>query len=89
MIKRNKRGQLQISFGMIFSIILIIAFIAVFIYVITIFMGWKKCASTGLFKEDLQSTVNNAWQSDQYQDVFPKSQSIVPSGITQICFIDQ
>ena len=50
-----KRGQLQISFGMIFSIIIIIAFVAVFIYAITIFMGWKRCAETGLFKEDLQS----------------------------------
>ena len=53
----KKRGQLQISFGMIFSIILIIAFVALAVYVIMIFLDTGKCANTGLFKNDLQQEI--------------------------------
>lgn len=77
------RGQLQISFGMIFSIILIIAFVGVAIYAITTFLSIGKCGQIGLYYNDLQDEVNKAWQSEISRSVFKSS---VPGGIEQVCF---
>lgn len=82
---KSKRSQLQISFGMIFSVILIIVFIAVAIYAIIMFLGIKCTADTGLFKQDLQDEVNRAWSGDESSFVF---NSTLPSGIEKICFIN-
>jgi eight-cysteine-cluster-containing protein len=83
-MKRGKRGQLQISFGMIFSIILIIAFVAVAIYAIIMFLNLKKCSDLGSFKDDLQGEIDRAYSSDESNFVFNSSLS---SGI-RVCFID-
>jgi len=84
-IAKSKRSQLQISFGMIFSIILIIAFVAVAIYAITIFLKVKTCSETGLFKNDLQEEINRAWNSDETSSVFKES---LNTDIEQVCFIN-
>ena len=84
-ILNSKRSQLQISFGMIFSIILIIAFIAVAFYVIKVFLGFKKCTETGLFKQDLQETIERAWSNQEYEDVFSSN---LPASLTHVCFVD-
>ncbi len=81
----RKRGQLQISFGMIFSIILIIAFIAVAFYAIKLFLGWQKCAETGLFKQDLQDTIDTAWSHQEYEDTLTLN---LPTSLTHVCFVD-
>jgi len=81
----QKRGDIQVSFSMIFSIILIIAFIAVVIYAITIIYGWSKCANTGIFKQDLQGKIDNVWNLDESSSEFKES---LPSGIEQVCFIN-
>jgi len=81
----KKRGQLQISFGMIFSIILIVAFIAVAIYAIIVFINMKKCSEIGLFKQDLQEEINRAWNSEESSLTFKGN---LPSGIQQVCLID-
>lgn len=56
-----KRGQIQVSFGMIFSIILMVAFIATAIYIIYIFLGMQKNVETGMFIRDLQSGIREVW----------------------------
>ena len=79
----EERGQLQITFSMMFSIILIIAFVGVAIYAITTFLSIGKCGQIGLYYNDLQGEVDKAWQSEISRSVFESS---VPSGIEQVCF---
>ena len=79
----DKRGQIQLSFGMIFSIIIIIATAAVGFYVITYFLNLSSCTKVGLFWNSLNEEVDKAWNSDIAQTVFKKE---VPSGITHVCF---
>lgn len=83
--KRGKKGQIEISFGMIFSIILIIAFIVVAVYAIILFMKTKDCTEIGLFKNDLQEAVNSAWNGE-YTDTSLKRS--LPEGIDFVCIVD-
>lgn len=80
-----KQGQLDISFGMIFSILLIIAFIAFAVYGIVMFLSLQKCASTGLFKNELQTEIDRAWNSEETS--FSKEIAL-PSQIKKICFVN-
>lgn len=80
----GKRGQVQMSFGMIFSIIVIIAIVAIASYVIINFLRLGKCTEIGLFYDELKREVNKAWQSTIYRDVFNKGK--LPSGIEYVCF---
>ena len=79
----KKRGQFDISFGMIFSIIIIIAIIAVAFYVIKSFFFVSECTKVGLFYDDLKTHINKAWQSTIHEDIFT---STLPSGIELVCF---
>lgn len=85
MKKRGKKGAIQISFGMLFSIILIVAFIAVAIYVIIIFLDLRGCAETGIFRGDLQDEIDKAWQGDETSVVFDGELS---QKIEKVCFVD-
>lgn len=79
----NKRGQIQISFGMIFSIIIIIATVAVAFYAITYFLDLSKCQQNGLFWTSLQNEIDKAWNSDLTQEIYKAD---LTSGITRVCF---
>ncbi len=79
----NKRGQFNISFSMIFSIIIIIAIVGVAFYVISGFLSTSKCAEIGLFYDDLKTYMEKAWQSTIHQDTFT---STLPEGIESVCF---
>ena len=79
----DKKGQIDISFGMIFSIIIIIATVAIGFYVITYFLNLSSCTKVGLFWNSLNEEVDKAWNSDIAQTVYTKD---VPSGITHVCF---
>ena len=81
--KRGKKGQIEMSFGMIFSIILIIAIIAVAFYVINFFLGISNCGEVGSFYKDLQDRVDKAYSGGITQDTF---ESGVPNGIEYVCF---
>ena len=86
MVTKNcKRGQIQISFGMIFSIVLIIIFFAFAFYAIRIFFGIGDSAEIGKFVNDLQSDVNRIWRSTEssYEEKY-----FLPSEINKICFAD-
>lgn len=85
MIKRGKRGQqlMSMPFEIIFSIILIVAFIVVAFIAINHFLSLGKCAGVGQFYEDFQAKINSAYSS-QMSD-FNYSLSL-PSGIEKVCF---
>lgn len=78
-----KRGQLEISFGMIFSIIIIIAVLAISFYVIQYFTNLTKCSTLGLFYEDIQKETNTAWQGTTSKSLFVGN---VPSQVSYVCF---
>lgn len=82
---KNKRGQeggVGMSFGFIFSIILIIAFVFAAVWGIKYFLDLNRCSSIGLSLDSLQKEVQTAYQSSSYsreiQLNFP--------GVDQICF---
>lgn len=81
----NKRGTVEISFGMIFSIILIIVFISVAVYGIYQILKIQDCTKAGLFKEDLQIKVDRMWNAAEGRDSFNHSLS---SKFNYVCFVD-
>jgi len=83
MKKRGGGGQLEISFGMIFSIILIIIFLAFGFYAITKFIGLQNSIQIENFLRDFQNDVDGMWKSNQ------GSQNLVyslPNQIISVCF---
>ncbi len=83
MSKKRVKGQIDLSFGVIFSIILIVAIIGVAFYAITYFLNIKKCSDIAFFYKDLEGEINRAYGSQLYQDVFEGG---LPSGIDSVCF---
>jgi len=79
----EKRGQMKVSFGMIFSIILIIFFIAFAVYAIYKFLGVQSFANTQQFTDNLQKDVDTIWSSAQATQ--PETYSLSTS-ISEICF---
>ena len=78
----NKRG-LQISFGIIFSIIIIIAIIGVAFYAISYFVDLGRCTDISLFHNDFQEEVNEIWNSEIARESFVGT---LPGGIEAVCF---
>ncbi len=85
--EKNKKGQqiLGLSFGVIFSIILIVFFIFIAIIVINSFLKAQGCAKVGLFIDDLEADVKKSWNSQTDSHVF---KGLLPSGIMYVCFAD-
>ena len=81
----KKKAQMKLSFGMIFSIILIIIFLVFAFYAIKTFLGMQSSAETGKFLNDLQSDINRIWRSQQASE---EQEYSLPSKIEYICFID-
>ncbi len=80
-----KRGQMKLSFGMIFSIILIVIFIAFAFYAIKTFLGIQDEMKIGQFVNGLQSDVDKMWKGSQgSQEV----EYLLPSKIESVCFKD-
>lgn len=78
-----RKGSIEISFGMIFSVIIIITLIGVAVYGITIFLDVGKTAEIGLFYEEFQKTVDEIWSSATTNRVVDFS---IPNGIEFVCF---
>lgn len=79
-----KNGQLNISFGAIFSIIIIVATLAVAGYVIYQFIRGNDEVKCGLFYQSLQDKINSAWSSDgETSFVYTNA---IPSKTTKVCF---
>ena len=82
---RSRSGQLDLSFGMIFSIILIIAFIAFGFYAITKFIDLQNTIKIESFLKNFQQDVDSMWKSSQGSQVLTYS---LPTKISSVCFID-
>jgi len=82
-VKPDKRGQMKLSFGMIFSIFLIIIFIAFAVYAITKFINLQKTIQIESFGNGLQEDVNNMWKSPRGSQ--PETYSL-PNKIEAVCF---
>ncbi|MEK6926836.1 MAG: hypothetical protein AABX11_00235 [Nanoarchaeota archaeon] len=81
----KKSGQLELSFSMIFSIIIIIATISVAFYFISKFMTTGKCTSLGIMKEDIQAEIDKVWASPFGVETYIGSPG---SGIEKLCIGD-
>lgn len=81
----GKRGQSNIGmpFGMIFSIFLIVVFFVVAFIAVRAFLDVGDSSSIGLFYEELQDSVDAAWQSQSSQRTFEVS---LPSSVKMVCF---
>jgi hypothetical protein len=80
-----KKGQFSISFGMIFSIIIIIFSIAIAVYVINYFLKLQSCTEVVDFYTNLKSEVDNAYGAS----IANKELSLgVPGGVDEVCFGD-
>ena len=79
-----KKAQMKLSFGMIFSILLIIIFIAFAFYAINKFLNLQKTVEIETFVENLQADVNKIWASSKGSQQESYS---VPKRINSICFV--
>jgi len=79
----NRRGNLELSFNMIFSIILIIAILGAAFYVLSFFFNINKCTNNGLFYKDLQTEIDKAWNADFAEDTISLS---LPGSSDFVCF---
>jgi len=91
-LKMNKKAQevLGLSFGMIFSILLIIFFIVAAWIAIKMFWNPNECALSdqsqeGIFKSEFQGAINDAWNSEKTSRDFKIS---LPAKISHVCFLD-
>jgi hypothetical protein len=80
-----KKGQIKLSFGMIFSIILIIVFLAFAFYAIKTLLGIQNAAQTGKFISDLKSDIDRVWKSTESSE---EREYDLPSKIDYVCFVD-
>lgn len=84
---KGKRGQgiFGLSFSMIFSIILIVFILAVAFIAIQWFLGFQATSQVGLFGEDFQAAVTEAWNAQSANFRF---NSTLPSAVEAVCFIN-
>jgi len=81
----DKYGQIKLSFGMIFSIILIIIFIAFAFYAIKMFLDFRDSTNVKLFFDDLQTDVDKMWRSTQGSQ---EGEYRVVKSADLVCFVD-
>ena len=75
---------MKISFGMIFSIILVIVFLAFAFFGIQKFLSFQKEIKYTQFSEDLKSDVERIWKSTKGSEVVEYS---LPKEVSRICFV--
>lgn len=79
----GKRGAISLSFGMIFSVIMIIGIIAVGFYAINFFLNMQNCSNIGLFKDEFQGKINKARASEIASE---RISLRIPNQIKLVCF---
>lgn len=84
-LTKNKSAQhtIGLPFGIIFAIFLIIVFIVIAFIAVNHFLDIGECSGVGLFYDELQDEVNEAWISQSSDKGFEID---LPSGITRVCF---
>jgi uncharacterized protein (UPF0333 family) len=81
---KNKHAQMELSYGFLFSVILVGIFIFVAGYAIMMFMDINKQVETGIFTKELQNEIDRIWNGAG-EDIFINL-TIKSSKITHICF---
>ncbi len=76
---------MKLSFGMIFSIILIVIFISFAFYAISKFLNIGDTAQVARFTNNLQVDIDKVWKGSQASQ---EQVYFLPSKIEFICFID-
>ncbi len=79
----NRTGSIELSFGMIFSIIIMVAIIGVAVYAISAFLDIGQTSQFGLFHQQFQETIDEVWASSITDKV---SSFSLPSSIELVCF---
>ncbi|MFH1608232.1 MAG: hypothetical protein ABIA78_03795 [archaeon] len=82
---RSKRSQMKLSFGMIFSIILIVFFLVFAFYAIMKLLEVQDSIKVGKFLDKIQSDVDKMWKGSQGSQEEPYS---LPEKIEYVCFGD-
>ncbi|MEK6817306.1 MAG: hypothetical protein AABX80_00745, partial [Nanoarchaeota archaeon] len=82
-MKRGNKGAMELSFGMIFSIILIIIFIAFAIYGIGKFLNLQKNIQTKTFVNNLNFDIDKLWKANSGSQ--PVTYSL-PGNVEEVCF---
>jgi len=80
-----KNGQMKLSFGMIFSIILIIFFITFAFFAIQKFLDLGDTINVGKFVDDFQSNVDKLWMGSQGSQELEYS---LLKKIKLVCFVN-
>ena len=81
--KKGKKAQMKLSFGMIFSIFLIILFLIFAFYAIKKFIFLQQDVQIKSFVNDLQTDINRAWKEDKASAT---EQYSLPDKIEEVCF---
>lgn len=83
----KKSAQFEMSFGFIFSIILIAVFVVVAFIAIRAFLGVQCSVSTGSFVKDLQNEVDRIWAGSGESFLF--SDKLAGNcKLKEVCFFD-
>ncbi len=80
---KKAQQSVGMSFGMIFSIILIIAFVAFAFKAITFFLDFGSSSQLIQFYEDFQDKIDDAWTTASLEEIYEFD---LPSQITHVCF---
>ena len=83
MKKSKKRAILGLSFGVIFSILLIIFFVMIAFIAINAFLNTRDCAKLGIFLSNFQSDVDKAWNAQRDEFDFKGD---LPRNLDFVCF---
>lgn len=81
--RRKNKAQMKISFGIIFSIILIIVFLAFAFFGIRKFLEVHDSIKAGNLLNDLETDINEVWKSPRASEKFSYT---VPKGAEAFCF---
>ena len=81
----DKFGQMKLSFGMIFSIILIMVFLAFTFFAIKTLLGMNCAVTVARFQSSIQEDVDRAWKASigSQEEIYN-----LPKKIEKVCFVD-
>ena len=76
---------MKLSFGMIFSVILIAIFLAFSVFAIQKFLEIQDAAQVSKFSSNLQEDIDKIWRGSQGSI---EKEYTIPKGVTYVCFTD-
>ena len=86
--KRIKKGGMELSFGMIFSMILIAVFLFVAFFAIKFFLNMQCTVSEGQFVNDFENEVERLWASSGSEESSFKGTIGGFCGVKEVCFVN-